>query len=555
MCVGVCTAIMDTGQDAVSGATGKPHATYYINGDTNNTQGGGIGGSRLVANVAVGSLAAEDPHNHGTAVASEVAGAIWNTSGTADDGHAPLAQIAGYSISNSTSGGSSEAVMAAAWQKIAADKAKYGIMTANNSYSGVSCNTTDLIQKALDNAAWFADILVCTAAGNGAGSTIYSQSTANGLSVAAVNATAKTMASFSCYGPLQCDANRFWPDISGCGVNTVMALRDAAASSWTASGTSMASPQVCGAATLVRSVNPTLSAQQTKALLLASTESIAAQNVGKTRQNFGLGFVRDDLAVALAQVAGSTFSREMPNTSTLHTYQINVVAAKPYRVVICWPRRVDTSTSATWSNLKLRILNGATVVATGDTLANLYEFADFTPAASGTYTIEVSANSLEAGAPVEYSVAHNATIVGTIPGSFSLFGTSCAGSVPGGPLLSPAGVPVLGNNWRARVTKAKATSPAFFLAGASSTVWGSTPLPLNLAPFGMSGCWLNVSIDVSVSGTTDASGATDVYVRVPAITTLLGSSLYVQWGIADPGMNGLGVVFTQGGKATVGGQL
>ncbi len=552
--VGVCSAIMDTGQDAVSGATGKPHATYYIDGNTSNTAGGGIMGSRLVANVQCGTLAPEDPHNHGTAVASQVAGAIWNLSGTADDGHAPRATIAGYSISNSTSGGSSEAVMALAWQNIARDKAKYNIVSANNSYTGISCNTTDLIQKALDNAAYYADIVCCTAAGNSAGSTTYSQACANGLSTAAVNPTAKTMASFSSYGPLSCDAGRFWPDISGCGVNTVMALRDNAASSWTASGTSMASPQTCGAATLVRGVNPTLNAQETKAILLATAESIAAQNAGRTRYNFGLGFVRSDLSVQLAQTAGSAWTRTLENATAVHSFQMGVSSGKPYRVVVCWPRRLDTSTSANWSNLKLRVLDGTTVVATSDTPKNLYEHVDFTAAATSVYTIEVSANSLEGAAPIEYSVAHTGTPLGNVNGLFSVYGAGCVGSVSGGPNITSAGVPRLGENWRVIATTAKPSTNALLIVGASGSVWGTTPLPFDLSGIGATNCWINASVDATVPTTTTTSGDAWAYLRIPSTLPFLGGAFYTQWLVVDPGVNPLGIVTTQGGKAVIGGQ-
>src|SRR5690606_14694266 len=151
--------------------------------------------------------------------------------------------VVGYSISNvASSGQSSEAVMASAWQTIAAERIKHNIVAANNSYSGISCNLTDTIQMALDAAAYNADILISVAAGNGGSNTTYSQPTANGLSVAATNATTKTMASFSARGPLSCDAARFWPDISACGVNTIMAQNDNATGQYTASGTSMAAP-------------------------------------------------------------------------------------------------------------------------------------------------------------------------------------------------------------------------------------------------------------------------------------------------------------------------
>ena len=158
---GVTVAIMDTGLDALSGATGRPHPTFYINGDINNHTGPGLDGSRLLDNVMVGVAPPDNTHPHGTGVASISAGFKWSLAANHDSGHAYDASVVGYSISNvASSGQSSEATMAAAWQRIAAERVKHNIGTANNSYSGTSCNLTDMIQMALDAAAYNADILI-----------------------------------------------------------------------------------------------------------------------------------------------------------------------------------------------------------------------------------------------------------------------------------------------------------------------------------------------------------------------------------------------------------
>ena len=60
---------------------------------------------------------------------------------------------------------------------------------------------------------------------------------------------------------------------------------EAAGNDYQNSGTSMAAPQVCGAATLYRSLRPEADALETKAAILATTESVAAQNIGA--ESFG----------------------------------------------------------------------------------------------------------------------------------------------------------------------------------------------------------------------------------------------------------------------------
>ncbi len=548
---GVTVAIMDTGLDALSGATGRPHPTFYINGDINNHTGPGIDGSRLLDNVMVGAAPPDNTHPHGTGVASISAGFRWSTAANHDSGHAYDASLVGYSISNvASSGQSSEATMAAAWQRIAAERVKYNIGVANNSYSGVSCNLTDMIQMALDAAAYNADILITVAAGNGGTSTTFSQPTANGLAVAATNPTAKTVASFSARGPLSCDTARSWPDISACGVGTVMALTDNPASQYVGSGTSMAGPQVAGGAALVRGVNPSLNAQETKAILLCTTESIAAQNPTLNRNAYGQGFLRDDLAVALARVPGSAFTRQMPDTTTVHRYTLAVTATAAQRVVVSWPRRLGATLSSQWSNLALTVLDGATVLATSNDPNQLYEVARFNGPASGSVTVEVTASSLEGGQPIAYSVAHTGTLAGYVAGQFNVFGSACAGTA-GTPDILGLGVPTLGAQYRIRLERARVNTGAALSIGVSNTLWGAVPLPFAIPG---TSCFVNASLDVLLPAQTDARGQAMMVIAIPALTHLLGAPFYVQWLIADS-FQPAGVVTTRGGAAQVGGAL
>ena len=425
--LGVSAGIVDTGQDSDISGAGRPHRTYFVNGDINNSTGGGIGGSRLVVLRQHGTQPADDVHGHGTGVASIVAGADWGTA-SADDGHAPLAGIAGYAIANATNGNSSTAVMATAWQAMAADRAQYSIVAANLSYSG-SPSPLDASQQALDSAALNADIMVCVAAGNSgpaAGSTTSSQSAANGLAVAAITPNSRVVANFSSRGPLSGDTQRFYPDIGGCGVSTIMAARDNEAGNYTGSGTSMASPQVCGAATQLRGRFTFLTALETKAILLASTEDISSQNPGLTRNDFGMGFLRNDRAHALTG-AGQFGTASVTSAAPTHTFTLPAVAGQTFAIAIAW-HRLDLA-STNWSNLELEILDGSgSVLVASTTPRNLYEMVRFVSPLTGNLTVRARAVSVNGGASQPFAWAWTDSPGARFPGSVTSYGTGCQGT-------------------------------------------------------------------------------------------------------------------------------
>jgi len=180
---GVAVAIVDCSQNDQLNGPGKPHRTYYIDGDKTNTSGPGIGGSRLLANKAFGSYPANWLDPHGTGVFSIAAGGSWGTS-LADHGHAYGAHAVGYGLADRSDCATTLAIEAAAWQAVAKDAAAYKIVAANMSYSS-NPDPTDISQQAIDACALHANVLPVTAAGNLNHTTRFSSSTANGLAVAA----------------------------------------------------------------------------------------------------------------------------------------------------------------------------------------------------------------------------------------------------------------------------------------------------------------------------------------------------------------------------------
>lgn len=742
--LGVTTAIMDTGHDVDMGGSKRPHRVYYVNGDPKNLSGGGIAGSRLLVNRKLGLLAADDPTGHGTSVASVVAGEDWGTT-HADRSHAFGAKIAGYAIADAASGGSNFTTMINAWQAIASDRAKLGIVTVNMSYAG-SSNPLHASQKALDSAAYNGDLLVVVAAGNLGKSVSFSQICVNGLSVGAVNADSKTMASFSSHG---LPDGQLYPDLCANGVNVIMAQRDLESSDKTWSGTSFASPQVCGAATQLRAAVPKLRADEVKAILLATTEKSPLSGSKQVSTGPGCGYLKND--VAYASAIRSTRHGRVQLTASNPSVRIKlpVKQGQLYQVALAWHRM--NVNSATWSNIDLQIVDAAKLVIVSNTKRNTEEFVRFQAAKSGDYIIEIRATSLSAASqdvawatnadvsllrpgqlesygsacqgtrlmpspaaavfpkaqttsfggsssyfgfgrgnqryqqvllasesPVAmrvtgYSLRQDDSATGTTGGSqsytvfmgytsftpktltstfaknfntgtkpvqifsgtvklptwtgsntkpasfgfglkftkpwihiqkpgqnilidiqnsssshilqfadavsgsqvpttrlysFSVAATtgtlvrnsglvirldSLGGSVPVSPLLSANALPRIGKVFRLDLGRARSSTAAALMIGSSHTSWASIPLPWSLAPFGGQSCSLQTSIDLIQGLATDAQGAGSMPLMIPNDKRLSGIRFYNQFLVIDPGANPLGLSFTQGAQATIGG--
>ena len=427
--LGVSVGVMDTGQDSNMGGTGRPHRTYFVNGDVNNTTGGGLGGSRLLVLRQHGAQPAEDVNGHGTAVASIAAGANWGTA-FADDGHAPLAGIAGYAIANDVDGTSSSSVMTSAWQAMAADRAQYSIVAANLSYSG-SPNPLDVAQQALDSAVLNADLMVCVASGNTGptpGSTTSSQSAANGLAVASIYTDNRVCDAYNSRGPVVGDPERFYPDIGACGGSGVLAaLNNYEAGELYRVGTSAASPQVCGAAAQLRGRFSSLTALETKAILLASTEDISRQNHPRSDRNcHGMGFLRNDRAHALV-VGGQYATATLTSAAPERSFAIPAVAGQTFAIAIAWHRLDVTSTN--WSNLELEVLGAyGEVVAASTTRRNLYEMVRFASPLTGNLIVRVRAVTVSGGASQPFALAWTDSPGARFAGQVTPYGAGCAGT-------------------------------------------------------------------------------------------------------------------------------
>jgi hypothetical protein len=138
------------------------------------------------------------------------------------------------------------------------------------------------------------------------------------------------------------------------------------------------------------------------------------------------------------------------------------------------------------------------------------------------------------------------------PASALPFGAGCAGTA-GTPrlLAAPFSRPWLGDVLALRLGPLAAAAPRALWVGRSNQSWGAARLPLSLAGLGMPGCWLLASPDTALPGA--ASGAEiEFHLTIPAVTALLGQSVFGQAVAADPAANPLGFVLSNGVRVTVG---
>jgi len=123
------------------------------------------------------------------------------------------------------------------------------------------------------------------------------------------------------------------------------------------------------------------------------------------------------------------------------------------------------------------------------------------------------------------------------PARFEPLGPGCAGSA-GVPILEPVGksVPWIGETFELdlRPIPSSVLATPFVLLGASNELWGGVPLPLELGVIGMPGCWLQVSIDISLP-LPNHGGWTGLPLPIPYDYRLLGAPLFTQAFVLDPG--------------------
>ncbi|RAS71386.1 subtilisin family serine protease [Lentzea atacamensis] len=244
-----------------------------------------------------------DRHGHGTHVAATVAGTGQGSAGKYK-GVAPAAKLVIAKVFNGAGEAETSQVMAGIeWA------ARSGAKIVNLSLGGEVTDGTDELSALVDRLSAETGVLFVVAAGNNgpAGRSVTSPGAAtSALTVGAVDRQNK-LAPFSSTGPRIGDAH-VKPEINAPGVG-VVAARAADTSMGApvgdgytaASGTSMATPHVAGAAALLAQQHPGWNAQTLKNALVTS-----AADVGMPWYEQGTG--RLDVARAVRQKATATAS-------------------------------------------------------------------------------------------------------------------------------------------------------------------------------------------------------------------------------------------------------
>ncbi len=244
-----------------------------------------------------------DRHGHGTHVAATVAG-TGQGSGGRYKGVAPGAKLAIAKVFNAAGEADTSQVLAGIeWA------ARSGAEVVNLSLGGDVTDGTDEMSALVDRLSAETGVLFVVAAGNNgpAGRSVASPgAAASALTVGAVDRQNK-LAPFSSTGPRIGDAHTK-PEITAPGVGVVAARAAGTAMGapvddryTAASGTSMATPHVAGAAALLTQQHPDWDAQTVKNALVTS-----AADVGMPWFQQGAG--RLDVARAVTQKATATAS-------------------------------------------------------------------------------------------------------------------------------------------------------------------------------------------------------------------------------------------------------
>lgn len=228
-----------------------------------------------------------DEHGHGTHVASTIAG-----TGKASDGLrrgvAPGAKLLIGRVCGPDGSCSSDAIIAGMeWA------AQSGADVVNMSLGGQPSDGTDALSKAVNKLSLDYGTLFVIAAGNNGptAKTVGSPGAADeALTVAAVDKSDQ-MAAFSSRGPRVGDGGAK-PDIAAPGVAIAAARAKGTAMGTivddyytSASGTSMATPHMAGAAAIIAQQHPDFTGRQIKALLMATAKDLGhdlyAQGAGR----------------------------------------------------------------------------------------------------------------------------------------------------------------------------------------------------------------------------------------------------------------------------------
>lgn len=231
-----------------------------------------------------------DVDGHGTHVAGTVAG-DGDASGGTYTGVAPNASIMDLRVLDSNGAGSTSGIIRAIETAVDRDADVISM-----SLGGPASGDGPLVNAS--EAAVRQGTLVVAAAGNDGGrETVGSPGIASGVLTVGASDGAGGVAPFSSEGPTPVSA-RVKPDIVAPGVGITAACAEAGCAYRTLDGTSMATPQVSGAAALVMAARPNWTAGQVHDALLTSADPLARNGTPLDAYEQGAGRLDVDDAIA-----------------------------------------------------------------------------------------------------------------------------------------------------------------------------------------------------------------------------------------------------------------
>jgi serine protease AprX len=207
------------------------------------------------------------------------------------------------------------------------NKERYGIRVISFSVGGESpSDGTSLLDEAC-NKMVENGLVMCVAAGNSgpaASSIVIPGDAENVITVGAVNSTG-TIFELSSRGPTA--KGDIKPDLVTLGVDVVSALAGSKSGKSSMNGTSMAAPQVSGAAAILLEAKPDLGPPDVKRVLLKT-----ADDLGVSGQDNVYGYGALNLTGALASISATRFGLSPPVLEEIRLNQNDCPVGEPVMI-------------------------------------------------------------------------------------------------------------------------------------------------------------------------------------------------------------------------------
>ncbi|MDP6423323.1 MAG: hypothetical protein QGG14_01160 [Planctomycetota bacterium] len=140
-----------------------------------------------------------------------------------------------------------------------------------------------------------------------------------------------------------------------------------------------------------------------------------------------------------------------------------------------------------------------------------------------------------------------ARLNGTLSGVGVFKGIGCAGNLKAQPELVATALPAIGKNLGMRLQSLPANAPGILFLGLDDKkLLGVIPLPFELVPFGMPGCFLSQDVPITIGFAADASGTLNLAAPLPNDPNFIGVPLFWQAFVIAVGANAGNAVLTNG---------